>query len=761
MRRYLIASTFLSFASLAHAQTVQSLGGMNYYLLPASGGCTAANPCSVVTYLSVQSESQGATLNDLNTYFGGAFAQANPHTIVIAPVENGPQDATTNWGGYSATQTPEGAQMIAIVQSVEASMGNTVNPAESVVTGGSLGGTGTQNALAAYGPKGIVQPGVFSAGESFDAALWTATNPAVVAALCGVPLTAVHGTADTNQSISYDQNLAAQINGNPACGNSFNLVPVQGAGHGTWSGSSGYQAGTGAGTPLAWISSQLSSSVAPAAQTAIAPVSASAVKATATSSPVTAAPSQITPGSGSVTDAQGHVWAITAAGRVTEDGALINGGGDTSALTLVNGVVWGKDNGNDASRANSGGWFTLGGSGWNASATPPPASSATATAAVTTPIAAPQGAVPFTQVCTTAVPTSAHVTGGFGTLGGQIYSPNGQPWKAYGIDVHDYDLASDADGIMSNFPNTNLIRVAVESLSDEPASFSDAVNKLTSKGVVVEFTDYTNSTGQNWGGGQGTIYTGSQLAAESAWYSSMASYFKDNPYVWLGTNNEPSETGGSLSQWHLATYNAIRGAGNINPILVDPSGWSPSSMQTGADPSVYAQMTNIIWDPHIYSNSGNPTVDSASDAAWTQQTIAQTQSIQSADGIVPVIIGEYGIGGGPNPTVMIPAVLSAVASGQASGSAAWAYDTAAGYNVINDSGSGLSAFGALVNASMLPNAGNVGCAQSTVLNSTTAPDLATASTAVTAPALGATSSVTAPDLTPSPMSISAVAGLAQ
>jgi hypothetical protein len=103
----------------------------------------------------------------------------------------------------------------------------------------------------------------------------------------------------------------------------------------------------------------------------------------------------------------------------------------------------------------------------------------------------------------------------------------------------------------TTFPGINMVRVDVQTYSD-PSTLAAAVNTLTAQGIVVEFSDYTNSTGQNAGGDAGVVYTGSELATESAWYASMASYFKNNPYVWLGTDNEPATAGGSLSDWQLA-----------------------------------------------------------------------------------------------------------------------------------------------------------------------------------------------------------------
>src|ERR1700722_12655114 len=117
-RRTLLTTTLLALATGAHAQSLQTgtIDGMQYYVLPASGSCSVATPCAVVTYLGVQSESAGAIQQDVVNYFGGAFARANPHVVVIAPTENGPQDATTNWGGYNTATTPEGAQMVAVVR---------------------------------------------------------------------------------------------------------------------------------------------------------------------------------------------------------------------------------------------------------------------------------------------------------------------------------------------------------------------------------------------------------------------------------------------------------------------------------------------------------------------------------------------------------------------------------------------------------------------------------------------------------------------
>lgn len=678
----LLASTFLTLATAAQAQSLQTgnIGGMPYYLLPASGGCSAATPCSVITYLGVQSESAGAIANDVSNYFGGAIG---PHTIVIAPQENGTQDGTTNWGGYNTATTPEQAQMVAVVQGVEAQMGNTVNPAASVVTGGSLGGTGTQAALISYGPKGQVQPGVFSAGVSFDASDWSAANdPSQIAALCGVPLTAVHGTNDTNQNISYDQNLASAINGNSACGNSFNLVPIQGAGHGTWGGPSGYQAGTGPGTPLGTIAADLSGAPTTATGSAQVALVGPITPATPAAKTVAATPA-LTPGKGSVTDCNGTVWTVSADGHVMQGSTVVPGGGDTSAVQLVGCTVYGQDNGDDPSRANAGGWFTLGGGGWTASAAPTAASASPAAPAVATAAVAPA-----VSVCGSGVPS-----GTFKVVNGRIIGPDGKDFIARGINLYDSQLG-DIDNIIAMFPGINYLRVSVgHDGYHDPSYYQAFIAKATSAGRVVELEDHPDA-----GGGQDTSPP-QGLAAESAWYASIAQAFANNPYVFFGTFNEPGASD-QLSAWQKATYQAIRGAGNNNPILLEISGW-PGDWTNALDPSVYATMHNTIWDPHFYPWIPRDSTDQTTVNQALADQISGVQQIPNADGTMAVIIAEYGDSdndtpdGGPSGMAVVDAVVNSGGTGKY-GSAAWAWNPGGSQDRLQNNGTMTSPYGQAV-----------------------------------------------------------------
>jgi hypothetical protein len=291
-------------------------------------------------------------------------------------------------------------------------------------------------------------------------------------------------------------------------------------------------------------------------------------------------------------------------------------------------------------------------------------------------------------------------TGQFYVSNGQIIDPKGQPFVARGINVLEGNQPSVAT-LQADFPGINFVRLAIYDYPS-PSALSAYVNQLTSAGIVVELENHNNGAG-NAGGSQGTIFTGQALTNESNWYASVASAFKNNPYVWFGTNNEPSETDASgnfnpaaLSSWQQATYNAIRGTGNNDPILVEMNGWSPASMGQGYTPSVYAAMRNIAWDVHYYGWLSNYSTNQTTVTQTLNGIITTAQTLKSADGTVPVAIGEYGNSTNgqtidPNGTQVINAVQS-VGLNRGVGSAAWAYLVGPGDALVNSNGS-LTSYG--------------------------------------------------------------------
>lgn len=284
--------------------------------------------------------------------------------------------------------------------------------------------------------------------------------------------------------------------------------------------------------------------------------------------------------------------------------------------------------------------------------------------------------------------------GQFRIANGQIYDPSGNVFDAKGIAVQQSQLG-DANQILSQFPGLNFVRLPVYSYQS-PSAYASFIQTMTSHGVVVELEDHSNSTNANDGGSQGSAYTGQELSNELNWYSSIASAYASNPYVWFGTDNEPPNAG--LSQWEQETYNTIRDTGNNNPIMMElPGGGYPSAQNIsdyGMDPSVYASMSNIIADVHFYGwSSGGSTNQSTVDNTLSG-LVQAAKTMPSANGTPPVIIGEYGISTydsseDSNGSQVLQAVQT---SNQISGSSAWEYIDA-GTNSLTYNGGGLTGYG--------------------------------------------------------------------
>lgn len=401
------------------------------------------------------------------------------------------------------------------------------------------------------------------------------------------------------------------------------------------------------------------------------PATAAATPA-ATNIPGSPAPSspavvsgQITPGNGTLTDCQGNVWAITESGSITENGSYTPGGGGTSALSVQGCEIFGQDNGHDGNTVNPGGWFTLSADGQAWGKSDPPSSVAPTT---TSAFSAAPADIPTPTDASSQCPANEAGSGAFRVAGGRVISPAGKDWLARGLNVYDNEM-DDAAAIIAMFPGINFIRVNIHSYND-PSSYAGFVQKMSARGTVVVFENHPDG-----GGGQDSSPPGG-VVVESAWYAAMGKYYATNPYVWFGTFNEPMATDG-LSAWQEATYNAVRGAGNHNPVLMEISGW-PGNWTNALKPSVYAQMTNVIWDPHYYGWASRYSTDQATVDKALADLVAQVQQIKSADGTMPVIIGEYGDSTNgttvdPNGEQAVTAVVSAGANDQF-GSAAWAWN---------------------------------------------------------------------------------------
>lgn len=246
------------------------------------------------------------------------------------------------------------------------------------------------------------------------------------------------------------------------------------------------------------------------------------------------------------------------------------------------------------------------------------------------------------------------VTGQFSISGGKIFDPKGKQYIARGLNLDDFQMGeaitnASAQPLTSLFPGINFIRLNTHSGTD-PNSYASFIANASANGIVVEIENHP------WPALN--ALQGNDLAVESAWYGQVASLYKSNPYVWFGSMNEPQDyNGAALTGQHVSTYNAIRNAGSKAVVLfeVGVGAGNPNTVGTGATAiqtpfASYASMSNAAWDMHFYGwiINQNPNQDVANAGLMGSvaggQGIIAAQTVKTADGIMPVVIGEFGPG---------------------------------------------------------------------------------------------------------------------
>ena len=317
----------------------------------------------------------------------------------------------------------------------------------------------------------------------------------------------------------------------------------------------------------------------------------------------------------------------------------------------------------------------------------------------------------------------------FTVSNGKILTPSGATFTPRGIALGYVDLPffvtnSQAQPLTTLFPGLNIVRLAIDDTQGDHtqatsynggsvANIKSYVDILTANKIVVAINDHTTSDHTNNGGGAGTNYTAANglLAPMLAYYTSWATAYLGNPYLWFGSRNEPpNDSQGALTIEQVALYNAIRGTGNNTIIEIEqvsggtPSGFGITPVTEGANNtlglwpnSAYATMSNIIWGPHNYNWLTGYSTDPTANANAVAAHISQCQQIQSADGLVPVAIWEYGIGTGISADAggyaLATATQNALATG--GGSIAWCADQYQGANSLTNlpGSSGRTAWG--------------------------------------------------------------------
>lgn len=289
-------------------------------------------------------------------------------------------------------------------------------------------------------------------------------------------------------------------------------------------------------------------------------------------------------------------------------------------------------------------------------------------------------------------------TGTFEVRNGRVFSPTGAAFTGSGMNVggeaQQYVATNNAcQPLTTLFPGINVIRLNTG--SNAPGSPSAVYPDASFYQQMIErCTGYTRQGNGSWlstsnqhivviledhdGNRLDPPFTGQALTQQTNWYTAMATYFSGNPWVHYGTQNEMNTGDRTYSQSafaamtnsHVAIYNAVR-AGSSKALVIIMAGAGGSNPGTvgfdaGYPRAPYLAMRNIMFEIHPYYSNGevlsqNGVVyattaaqnllggtfipNAGTNAGWG---IAGAQTLQSADGIVPVLAGEWG-GNGGNP----------------------------------------------------------------------------------------------------------------
>jgi len=273
----------------------------------------------------------------------------------------------------------------------------------------------------------------------------------------------------------------------------------------------------------------------------------------------------------------------------------------------------------------------------------------------------------------------AYNTGsGFFVLNGQLYDPEGNPFRIRGVDREHYDALEQPYISKAGANTVRMFMFNIGVSGAQPAStyanvaLQQHINYqelpiITASNIAGTTSDTTGDTNP------------ANLAATVSWWVNNESAFA--PIMDRIAINVANEWGPkNSSTWATAYESAIaqlRAAGYTCPLVID-------SGQYGQDPYDflnYAQQVfnsdpqrNIVFSLHIYGFYYD-TVSGVAQSWSTQPDLQPTTDALAALGL-PIIYGEFGPGRniGPSPTMVTPARIIQAAEGANFGWMAWAWD---------------------------------------------------------------------------------------
>lgn len=297
----------------------------------------------------------------------------------------------------------------------------------------------------------------------------------------------------------------------------------------------------------------------------------------------------------------------------------------------------------------------------------------------------------------------------FKVSGGKFHKPDGSVFQPTGVDIW-WTCFSTRDGgvgqgsqiisdwntgapLLTAFPDLSIIRLACfmdgNGLGGYPtvAELTQLVNFCTAHRIVLLIDPHDYSGGDNWV----LSYADGSLNKAIDFLKTHGAAWKDKPYVWCQTQNEPGTPNADEIN---GLYDAWRGAGNESPILL---GWVTYDYLNRVDRGITERMHNVGIDVHRYAmsaGSSNMKVQDHIDT-FNRDIAALKATFRTQDGEIPVGTFEFGDAccGHVEPAGQV--CCEAVCKSNADGWSIWNWCTAWngswGHDVINQGNAAVNA----------------------------------------------------------------------
>lgn len=291
--------------------------------------------------------------------------------------------------------------------------------------------------------------------------------------------------------------------------------------------------------------------------------------------------------------------------------------------------------------------------------------------------------------------TASAASGKFYIVGKQIVDPDGNIFVPMGANVgmrqapylennylfNYFGTANDkseqvkAWGWNTIRPNINCAPTGSPSVAETLAGLDQLINEYTAKKLVVMITCRVTV-------GTDYSYSSAQVQASLPFIKTVAQKYKDNPYVWMNTFNEPIVNQSAWTALNQSLYNDVRAVAPDMLFVADLAGMG-NQIESIADANLAtsfgAGKCNVLYDWHAYGFINGQ---------WATDAEHQTYISRVASKNIAMVIGEFGDplkdGGAPltlqDPTV--PGVAGNPDQNRIGANAVISYARPAGYGLI-------------------------------------------------------------------------------